>query len=218
MSGEKLSAKQLAALKRKEKFLKNSDNRLDRITGVHKGKSEDEINDEAKAKEVEIDDEEIAKAQIKKSEKKPNHSKPSNEELLKKKRELEILLQSQQSASFKKLAYSGFVLLLSAFIGYLYSTSETANSIMTPAQLFSKLKYESVSWEEVLSAFPKLSFVPDFFSVFFLVDLLYLGITFLTSNTNKDQISLSFLKYFFGNLLNHTCLLILTFGLLSMVY
>ena len=217
MTETKLSARQIAALKRKEKLLKNSDNRLDRITGVQKGKSQDEINEEAKAKEVEVAEEDIIQAQKQKKEAQVKPVKASKEDLLKKAQALQNQLKQEQLAHFKKFGYGGFILLLSVLIFYFYSAADIPEAVMTVDQLFPKLQMESIMWEEITGTFPILGIIPDFFSVFVLFELVYQGIIFLSFNPS-DNMALAFSTHFATSILSHISVLITFFGLLSIVY
>ena len=219
-----LTAKQLAALKRKEKFLKNSDNRLDRITGVHKGKSVVEINEEAKTKEVEVLLEDVVEAQKRKDEaekakqNKPAATKPIKEDILKKTQDLQQQLQVEQLEKVKKYGYSLLALLFSVLIAFLLTTAEITPARMSTDELFSKLQFESILWEEIVATFPFLGVIPDFFSVFFLFELVYQGVSFLSGNSTNDQVVVAFLTHFATGLINHICFLVFLFGTVSMVY
>eukprot|EP00834_Sanchytrium_tribonematis_P006609 NODE_502_length_6703_cov_1.353574.p5 type:complete len:213 gc:universal NODE_502_length_6703_cov_1.353574:1502-2140(+) len=206
--------RKLAAAKRKEKFLKNSENRLDRITGVHKGKSEEEIHEAAKAKEVEIDEKEIKE----KLQAPPKQKKAGTIDVNQKSAELQQMLQAQQMQNIKLFGYGGLILLIAILFGYFYSTTEVTESVMTTQQLFTKLRYESILWDEVVSTFPSFGIIPDFFSVFFILELAYHGVTFLSTKSATTNTVTGFLTHFGVNLLNHICVLIFLVGMISMLY
>ncbi len=216
-----LSAKQLAALKRKEKFLKNSDNRLDRINGVHKGKSEEEIDKEVKEKHVEVSEEDVLKKQQQKTKQQQQQQQqkapPSQDDLLKKTLSLQQQLQQDQVDMLKTYGVGGLIAVIAIIFGYLYSTSDLPLAITTPTELFTRFKADSVNWNDISNTFPILSLFPDFFSIFFLFELVYQGIFYLSTPTT-DQVVVGFLKFFVQNVRNHICMLVVAMGVLSMMY